>query len=139
MKGFRKILVAMDGSSRPLKEGVRLAREEKSWITVVKVLPPYEGDLELIGIKNLDDVLNSGAEGLAAEVAGFAKSEGALIKTRIEEGPIPDKIVEVAAEERCDIIVMGQERRGFLDRLLGGSVVDKVIKIAPCPVLVVGS
>jgi nucleotide-binding universal stress UspA family protein len=139
MRGFRKVLIAVNGSIDVLTRGVRLAHDERSWVTVVKVLPPYEGDLELTCIKNIGDVLSSEADKAASEIADRAHEEKALIKTRLEEGVIHEKIVEVAEEERCDLIIMGPGRKSLINRLLGGGVVEKVIKSAPCPVLVLGA
>ena len=47
------------------------------------------------------------------------------------------EIVRLAAEERADMIVMGTQGRTGLDRLLLGSVAERVIRRAPCPVLTV--
>lgn len=139
MKGYRKILIAVDGSKGVLRQGLRLAEDEKCWVTVVKVVPPHDGDLELVGIRNISDVLDNGARKDAAEMEGIAKTEGALVKTRIEEGEIDEKIVEVAEDENCDLIIMGTNRTNWFRRLFGKNVVEKVINQAPCPVLVVGA
>jgi len=140
MKGYRKILIAVNGSKDVLSQGLRLAHDEKCWVTVVKVLPPNEGDLNLVGIKNIEDVLNSGCDKEAAEINSIAETEGALIKTRFEEGDVHKKIIEVAEEERCDVIIMGsRRRRNLISRFFGDNVVEKVINGSPCPVFVVGT
>jgi len=138
MRGFRKILVALHKSNDTLIKGIRMAQDEGAWITVVKVIPPYEGDLELVGVKNISDVLGSGAQAAIRQANETATSERALVKTRLEEGEADKKIVEVAREERCDLIIMEKDNSNFLMRLLGGNITGKVIKNAPCPVLVVG-
>lgn len=137
MKGYRKILIAVNGSKEVLVKGLQLASDEKCWVTVVKVIPPYEGDLNLTGIKNIADILDSGGEKVVSELKDLAESEGALIKTRLEEGDVHKKIVEVAKEERCDVIIMGAKKRNWIRKLFGDNVVEKVISQAPCPVLVV--
>lgn len=137
MKGYRKILIAVNGSKDVLTQGLRLAEDEQCWVTVVKVVPPREGDLDLTGIKNISDVLNSGAEKEITEIQGIADSEKALIKTRIEEGEVHEKIIEVAEDERCDLIIMGANKTNWLKKLFGKNVAEKVINQAPCPVLVV--
>jgi nucleotide-binding universal stress UspA family protein len=139
MKGYRKILIAVDSSKGVLRQGLRLAGDERCWVTVVKVVPPHDGDLELVGIRNISDVLDNGARKDAAEMDGIAETEGALVKTRIEEGEIDEKIVEVAEDENCDLIIMGTNRTNWFSRLFGKNVVEKVINQAPCPVLVVGA
>jgi nucleotide-binding universal stress UspA family protein len=140
MRGFRKVLIALNGSKEVLRTGVQLARDEKTWVTVVKVVEPFDGNLDLTGIKNLDDVLDDGGSRALADVRDMAAAEGALIKTRLEQGDVPQKIVEVAEEERCDLIIMGaKKKKGLFRRLFGDHVVEKVIRQAPCPVFVVGA
>jgi len=139
MKGYRKILIAVNNSKNALRQGLRLAQDEKCWVTVVKVIPPYNGDLNLTGIKNIEDVLTSGAEKEIAEIKDIAGAERTIVKTRLEEGEVHEKIVEVAADEKCDLIIMGNSRTNWLKKLFGNNVIEKVISHAPCPVLVVGT
>jgi nucleotide-binding universal stress UspA family protein len=47
------------------------------------------------------------------------------------------EIVRLATEEHADMIVMGTQGRTGLHRLLLGSVAERVIRQAPCPVLTV--
>ena len=138
MKGYRKVLIALNGHKEVLEQGIKLARDEKTWITVVKVLRPFDGDLDLTGIKNLNDVLDDGGAKAVSEISEMAKAEGALIKTRLEQGDVPTRIAEVAEEEKCDLIIMGsKKKKGFLSRFFGDHIVEKVINLAPCPVYVV--
>ncbi|MGE5238528.1 MAG: universal stress protein [Chloroflexota bacterium] len=140
MKGYRKVLVAVDDPGEILKQGLELAQEEKCWVTVVKVVPPYEGDLGLVGIKDIQNVLDSGGEKDVAEIGAIARRERALVKTRLEEGEAPQKIAELAEEEKCDLIIMGYKgKKGiaeFFRRLFTGNPVERLISLAPCPVLV---
>ena len=48
-----------------------------------------------------------------------------------------DAIVACAQELAVELVVMGKHRQGFVDHLVAGSVAEKVIRRAPCPVLVV--
>lgn len=137
MKGFKKILIAVNGSKDLLKQGLKLAGDEGCWVTVVKVIPPYEGDLNLVGIKNIRQVLNGEGEHAIEKINELAKTEGYLVKARLEEGKIHEKIVEVAEDERCDIIIMGRKPKKGVMKYIGGSVLKKVMELAPCPVLVV--
>jgi len=138
MRGFRKVLIALNGSREVLQKGIQLAQDEKAWVTVVKVVQPFDGNIDLTGIKNLDDILDDGGTRALTDVREMAAAEGALIKTRLEEGDVPQRILEVAEEERCDLIIMGsRKRKGILSRLFGDHVVEKVIRQASCPVFVV--
>jgi len=52
-------------------------------------------------------------------------------------GGAGDAIVQCARELGVELIVMGKHRLGFVEHLLAGSVAEKVMRQAPCPVLVV--
>lgn len=137
MKGYRKILIAVNGSLEVLRAGLKVARDEGCWVTVVKVIPPNEGDLHLTGIKNIEDVLLSGAGRAMTEIRDIARSERAIVKTRVETGDIGSKIIEVAKEEDCDLIIVGAQKKKGLKRLFGDRVVERLIEQSPRPVLVV--
>jgi len=138
MKGYRKVLIALNGNKEVLQQGIKMAQDEKTWVTVVKVVQPYDGGLDLTGIKNLDDVLDDGTAAAISDIRKMANAEGALVKTRFEQGDVPQRIVEVAQEEKCDLIIMGsKKKKGILSKLFGDHVVEKVIDRAPCPVFVV--
>ena len=139
MKGYRKILIAANGSNEALSEGLKLARDERCWVTVVKVIPENEGDLDLTGIRNIEDAINGGAQREISAVREMAAKEKMLVKTRLEEGRVSEKIVEVAEDENCDLIVMGSGRKSWFSRIFSEKIVEKVIEMAHCPVLVVGA
>jgi nucleotide-binding universal stress UspA family protein len=63
---------------------------------------------------------------------GFKKLE-----TRVELGSAADKILEVAKQEKIDLIVMGAHGRKGLERAIFGSVADKVVQGAACPVVTI--
>ena len=63
---------------------------------------------------------------------GFPKLE-----TRVESGAAAAKIVEMAQKEKIDLIIMGAHGRKGLDRAIFGSVADKVVQSAPCPVMTI--
>jgi len=63
---------------------------------------------------------------------GFAKLE-----TRVELGSPADKVLAFANQEKIDLIVMGAHGRKGLERAIFGSVADKVLRGAPCPVVAI--
>ena len=137
LKDYRNIVIAVNGSKDVLVEGLRLIHDEKCHVTVVKVIPSYEGDLSMVGVRNIDGVLHSGADKEISEIIEVAKKEGAEVKVRLEEGEIHEKIVETAEEENADLIIMGTEKPTFIEKLLALNDIDKVTSQAPCPVLLV--
>jgi nucleotide-binding universal stress UspA family protein len=56
---------------------------------------------------------------------------------RVEIGRAYEKILEVAAEERSDLIVVGSRGHGAIEQLLFESTVQHVVRAATCPVLTV--
>ena len=72
-----------------------------------------------------------------AERAVALQAEGLSARSLVKVGVPWEEIVQAAADERADLIVMGTLGRTGLDRLLLGSVADRVVRRAPCPVLTV--
>jgi nucleotide-binding universal stress UspA family protein len=63
--------------------------------------------------------------------------EGRQVQEEVREGSPHAEIVTFAAEAGIDLIVMGTHGRGGLRHMLLGSVTEKVVRSAPCPVLTV--
>ena len=55
----------------------------------------------------------------------------------VHQGIAPDSILSIAQAQKADVIVMGTHGRRGYDRLMLGSVTDRVMRRAPCPVLAV--
>lgn len=69
--------------------------------------------------------------------ASAARPQGMTVRTIVRTGSAHEAIVNLATDERAELIVMGTHGRTGLNRLLLGSVTDRVIRFAPCPVLTV--
>jgi nucleotide-binding universal stress UspA family protein len=63
--------------------------------------------------------------------------EAIRVEHRLEEGDPATAALQVAQEKACDLIVMGTHGRAGFARLLLGSVAEKVLRGATCPVLTV--
>lgn len=140
MERYRKLLVAFDGSEdsrNALRQAIKLSFSEGSWIKVLAVVPSYEGELELVGVRNISGVLSGPAEGLLLEAEKIAGDEKASIMTGLEQGEIYERIVDVADAENCSLIVMGRRGHHPLERMLMGSVTARVIGHSQRDVLVV--
>lgn len=140
MAKYRKILVAVDGSEsgkNALRQAFRLANDEKCWITVTSVVPPYEGEIEILGVKDIKAALRKPCEDALAEVKKMAEDERMLVKTVCEEGEIHERIVDLADAENCNVIVMGRHGASNIGRALVGSVTARVIGHTQRDVLVV--
>jgi nucleotide-binding universal stress UspA family protein len=71
-------------------------------------------------------------------IARVGADAGVRIREEVRWGDRPaDEIVEMAVEERADLLVMGTHGRGAVKRALIGSVASGVARRATCPVLLV--
>jgi nucleotide-binding universal stress UspA family protein len=140
MARYQKILVAFDGSpsgENALRQALRLACDEKCWVRVVTVVPPFEGELELTGVADIHEAILRPARALLARAEAIARESGALLKASIEAGEVSQRIAAVAAAERCGLVVMGRRGMTRLERAMVGSVTARVIGLSPVDVLVV--
>ena len=144
--GFRKVIVAYDGSADSMK-AVRLAgaiaSEYGSAVILVHVYPspaigfsaasgmpiPDYGDLEDAAKAAGGNVLSRGVA-LAAEAG--AKARGELI----EAPSVGEAIVNFAANEKADLIIGGTRGMTGFKQLILGSVSSGLVSHAHCPVLV---
>ena len=140
MAMFNKILAAVDGSESSLvalREACRLGRSEKARLVVVAVAPRYEGDLGLVGVKNIQALIVEPWGKAFAESEKIARAEGVRIETVFEVGEPHERIVATADVEECDLIILGAGPRAVLWRMVLGSVSARVIAESGQDVLVV--
>ena len=69
--------------------------------------------------------------------AAGAEARGVTSRWVLRVGVPFEQIVAAAADEKVDMIVIGTHGRSGLNRLLLGSVAERVVRVAPCPVLTV--
>ncbi len=134
------MLVGVDGSEsslHALRESFRLAADEKSWVTVVSVIPSFEGELELVGVNDIKSALSQPFEKALAVSREIANAERTLIRTVSEEGEAFERIVDLAEGENCDLIIMGRKGTRHIEKSLMGSVTARVIGHSQRDVLVV--
>lgn len=140
MAKYRKILVAYDGSAsakNALALAAGIARKDKSWIKVLAVVPDYKGDLELIGVSNIKEIIEGPGQKLLAEAKEISDGHGVHVFTNLEQGEPYDRIVQVAIDENCDLVIMGRSGLTHLERALMGGVTARVIGHTERNVLIV--
>lgn len=71
------------------------------------------------------------------EIADAAAPLGIAVETRTVTGSPSEEIVRLAKEQRVDLIIMGTHGRTGISHFFLGSVAEKVVRSAPCPVLTV--
>lgn len=140
---MNNILVATDFSAsadRALDAAIELARRDGGRIELMHVLesgtfvlpPPLDIVTVPLGSREI-----TRHEHALVERAGRVSSAGLAVNTRIESGVAAQEIVKTAKDVGADLIVVGSHGAGFLATVLVGSVAARVIRHAPCPVLVV--
>jgi universal stress protein A len=142
---FKKILVATDlrdTSQQALATAAEMAREHKSTLLVVNVVPDPMNQpwvIEAYGvdwIRVREDVCRAAAGELNKLVSDIAPSSP-RVETEVLIGVPAAEIVRYAREHGVDLMVVGTHGRGQLRRAFLGSVADRVVREASCPVLVV--
>ena len=136
--GWENILLATDGSK------CGMAAEERA----VNFASSHGGDLTAVSVVDVTNEFYAQAPHLVEQMVEKAKENlddikkkaeapGVKIETAVREGNTYEKIVDLATEKNADIIFMGSHGRTGIKKLLMGSVTEKVIGHAPCPVMVV--
>lgn len=143
---IKRILHASDFSSasRPAFRLTReLARTFKAHLIVFHAyepLPLVVGEAP-IPPKLIQDAMAEARRSARREIerlARAARQAPIRVSTRLAEGPPARSIIRAAKSARANLIVVGSHGRSGLSRLLLGSVAERVIRTAPCPVLTVG-
>ncbi len=88
-------------------------------------------------IQSFQEEAVKAAQQKMAAVAKQFFEQFAKVETRVAIGKPAEKILEVAKQEDVDLIIMGTHGRKGLERALFGSVADKVVTGALCPVVTV--
>ena len=141
----RPILHPTDFSSASraaFAHAVTLARDEGAELLIVHVLSsvmPMVGD-GYLSPTTYDDLQRSvRAQGQKNVDKLLARAKAARVRARalLLEGVAAEAITRAARARHAKLIVMGTHGRTGLGRLLMGSVAERVVGTAPCPVLTV--
>ena len=141
---FRRILVATDfaeSAERALICGVDIARRHGAELVLLHVymdLPAYP-EITAGQVEKIYDEQRRWIEDALERRARSARGQGLLARPLLRTGPAAATIARTATEENIDLVVVGTQGRAGLDRLIVGSVAERVVRLAECPVLVVKS
>ena len=142
---LRRILVPTDfseHSQNALRYGIALAEKFGARLYLLHVfqdLAVYQPDAVNVGPPMLPPVeeLTAAAHNRLNIIVKDQHLEHLQIQTDVREGPPVEEIVDYAHEYQIDLIVIATHGRGWLAHLLLGSVAEKVVRKAPCPVMAV--
>lgn len=137
---YDDILLPTDGSAgmiRVIEYAADLARIHDATLHglyVVDTASLTDVPMEM-SLDGVDQALRDEGEAALAEIERLA--DDVPVETHVEEGSPATDIVSFAGESGADVVVMGTHGRSGVDRLLLGSVAERVVRSSPIPVLTV--
>ena len=142
---LRRILIPIDfspHSEQALKYGVALAEKFEAELFLIHAFQDvsiYQTEVVSGAPPIMPPVeqLTASARGAMERLVQEKNLQRFGTHTDIVEGAPVEEIVDYAKEKNIDLIVMGTHGRGWLAHVLMGSVAEKVVRKAPCPVLTV--
>jgi nucleotide-binding universal stress UspA family protein len=142
---IRRILCPIDFSDysrRALDHAIAIARWYESTVTVLHVFSPVPVAVYGPGPVVFDPItlIPADRDQLLANIRAFIEAEsapGITTEALVREGNTAAEILNQATSMNADLLVIGTHGRSGFERLLLGSVAEKVLRKARCPVLVV--
>ena len=136
---IRTILLASDlspASASAEELAFELASRLGSAVLLVSVIDPRVLWLPGGGYRQRVDQVRTAREAAAQEIVDRGHRDHVPIRCLIWEGDPGEAIVEAAAAEGVDLVVVGSHGRRGVDRFVMGSVSEQVVRTSPVPVVV---
>lgn len=146
MSRFQTIVVAVDFSdSTPdaLEAALALAAAEAgSHVHLLHVVPSavpplWTDEPSTLDLRTVEQAWIDTALKQLAALAGAQALDPGKVTTAVVVGAPANEIVRYAEERHADVVVLGSHGHGLVRRFLLGSVADRMVRQAPCAVLVV--
>ena len=146
-ESLNRILVPVDFSAhseKAVRYATTLANKFGARVSLIHVVedPFVTGAWQAEAfVPNIPELLNELIKAAQAQMGELKKhlaAHGFVVETSVITGQPARAIVEQAAAGKFDLIVMGTHGRTGLSHALMGSVAERVVQRAPCPVLTVG-
>lgn len=144
MNEVKKILVPVDfseNSQKILRSAVQMAEKFSAQLAVVFVVQSFDDYsgffVPHMPIAQFEDEMVQSAE---KKMASFLKENlpaNLSCESKILTGDVAEEITTYAGNLKADMIVMGTHGYKGLEKVLFGSIAEKVVKTAPCPVLTI--
>lgn len=142
---FNSILVATDfsqSSARTLDYAKALAGRFDAALHLLHVvedpvITSAWSEAYALDMSGLQGRMRQDAERRLGEMGAALASTGIKVTTEVLIGPAARTIVGAAGDRASDLIVMGTHGRSGISHLLLGSVAERVVRMATCPVLTV--
>jgi nucleotide-binding universal stress UspA family protein len=141
---IKRILVPVDFSDpslRALDYAIELSRRVKAELILLHSVEPvyYPAAADMYGIGfdvgNVYAEIERAARGQLSRLAGKLRARRVAVRTLLSAGTAHQVIVESAKKLKADLIIMSTHGRTGLSHVLIGSVAERVVRTATCPVL----
>jgi nucleotide-binding universal stress UspA family protein len=140
----KAIVVGVDGSDtsrRAAEIGAEIARSRGAKLVLVTVVRPPEGWWGIGGAPPTPEALSAalveGQQQVLKEAEEQLSLEGVDYETAEELGDPTSRLIAVAEEREAGLIVIGKRGAGLAERVMLGSVADRLCHHSPVPVMVV--
>ena len=143
---FKSIVVGTDGSetaTQAVRQAVDLAKEIGAKLELVSAYEPVSDQRLREERTEVPDDLQwmvnprEDVDATLQEAAETAKEAGVDVETFARQGDPADAILDVAEEQKADLIIVGNKGMTGAKRFRLGSVPNKVSHHAPCSVLII--
>lgn len=133
-----------DASTRALEYALSLAQEADARLILLHVIEDVLGHAgaETLGHLSVSEYYQHLEQEAVARLKAAIPDEARVWSRpdeRVVKGRAHHEILKVVADERVDVVVMGVQGKGALNRLVFGSTTHRVIREAGCPVLTLHS
>jgi nucleotide-binding universal stress UspA family protein len=143
----RRVVHATDfspASAGAFRKAVEVAKDNSATLLIVHVLPtlPMVADAYMAATAYNEMLLAQRRQAQTSmdRLVKRARTAGARVTGHVvDTGAIAETIVRFARRQRADLIVVGTHGHGVLAKILLGSVAERVISRAHCPVVTVRS
>lgn len=136
---FQKILVGYDGSKQSEKAfeiAAEIAIRFRASLRAVSIVRPPEPAAEGELVAVIDDAMDRFEEAFSL-LRERAAERKLAIETEVLVGHPAEQLVIAAERHGADLIVMGRRGKSTFQRWMLGSISERVLRYAHCPVLVV--
>ena len=146
---IQKVLIALDqtqSSEKILESAVGFAKALRAEVVLLHVLPPFRAVAAVTGMERRGysteewEHLNAEADEYLASIAQrLAAADVPSTTEKSVSDDVAAAVLETAARSDADMIALASRTPGGLVRAFFGSVGDRLVRGAPCPVLVIRS
>ena len=147
---MKKVLIALDydpTAQKVAEHGFALAKSMNAGVLLLHVVADqtyyanlnYSGIMgfygnDLYALTSKENLINTALQFLDKTKEHLADTN---IETLAEEGDFPDVIMDIAKKHKADIIVLGTHSKRWLEKILMGSVTEKVLQETTLPLFIV--